>query len=104
MLPANANPDKQAAFISHNGLEIPKYEFEVLCSGTFVWEPSANGMLPEGAVEIGHTVNGEKLYTARCMYQGSQTPGRLQCSHGCLYIAFQGAEISVAEYEVLVLR
>lgn len=104
MLPAKALPDKQAAYISHNGLEIPKYEFEVLCSGTFVWEFATNGSVPEGAVEIGYTSSGEKLYMARCMYQGSQTPGKLQCSHGCLYIGYDGAEVSITEYEVLVLR
>lgn len=104
MLPANANPDQQAAYISYQGLEIPKYEFEVLCTGNFLWEAASNGQIPEDAVEIGHMVNGEKLYSARCLYEGSQTPGRLQRTHGCLYIAFNGAEISVNEYEVLVLR
>lgn len=43
MLPAKVIPDKQLAFVSFNGEEIEKSEFEVLRSGEFVWEFAQNG-------------------------------------------------------------
>lgn len=63
-----------------------------------------NGTIPSGAIMIGKTMDGEPLYMGRCLYEGTQTPGKVQESHGCLYIPFNGEEISVTEYEVLVLK
>lgn len=58
-----------------------------------------------GAVEVGTTAEGgEKLYMGRAMHGGAQTPGKLQASHGCLYIPFGGAEVCLTEYEVLVCK
>lgn len=62
------------------------------------------GTVPEGAVEMGCTADGEKLYMGRAIYGGAQTPGKLQSSHGCLYIPFGGAEVCLNEYEVLVSK
>lgn len=53
---------------------------------------------------LGKTLDGENLYMGRCLYEGTQTPGKIQPSHGCLYIPFNGEEISVREYEVLVFK
>lgn len=92
------------AFVSFDGEEIPKPEFEVLRSGEFVWEYAANGEIPRNAIVIGKTIDGENLYMGRCLYEGTQTPGKVQASHGCLYIPFNGEEISVTDYEVLVLK
>lgn len=44
LLPAKVIPDKQMAFVSFDGAEIPKTEFEVLRSGDFVWEFAVNGI------------------------------------------------------------
>ncbi|CAO1406268.1 unnamed protein product [Diamesa serratosioi] len=104
MIPAKVIPDKQLAFICYGGEEIPKEDFEVLRSGDFVWEFASNGSVPEGAVQIGTSSDGETLYMGRTMYQGTQTPGKVQCSHGCLYIPFSGEEVAVTEYEVLCLK
>jgi hypothetical protein len=40
----------------------------------------------------------------RALHQGTQTPGKVQPSHGCLYIPFEGAEIPIQEYEVLCIK
>lgn len=104
MIPAKVMPDKNAAYVCHGGEEHSKEDFEVLRSGNFVWEFAAGGSLPEGAVSCGQTADGELLYVGRALYQGSQTPGKIQVSHGCLYIPFGGEEIAVTEYEVLCLK
>ncbi|XP_062540845.1 natterin-4-like [Armigeres subalbatus] len=104
MIPAKVIPSKNACFIAYGGEEIPKEDFEVLRQGDFVWEFAANGVVPEGAVKMGATVDGEPLYMGRALYSGSQTPGKVHSSHGCLYIPFEGAEISHSEYEVLCIK
>lgn len=104
LIPAKIIPDKNLAVISYGGEEIIKDDFEVLRQGEFVWEFCTNGAVPEGAVEIGQTADGEKLFMGRAFYQGSQTPGKVQTSHGCLYIPFNGEEVPLAEYEVLCIK
>lgn len=104
MLPAKILADKNVAYVAFGGEEIEKTEYEVLRNGTFVWEFATNGTVPEGALEIGMAADGEKLYMARALYGGAQTPGKLVSTHGCLYLPFGGAEVLVTEYEVLVSK
>ncbi|XP_053677715.1 natterin-4-like isoform X2 [Anopheles nili] len=104
MIPAKVIPTKNLAFVCHGGEEVPKEDFEVLRYGAFVWEFSSKGAVPETAIKIGQTAEGEPLYMGRAIYQGSQTPGKVHSSHGCCYIPFDGAEVSVEDYEVLCVR
>lgn len=97
-------PDKNAAYICYHGAEIFKDHFEVLRSGEFVWEFASSGTVPEGAVSCGQTADGELLYVGRAIHQGSQTPGKVQITHACIYIPFGGLEIMLQDYEVLCLK
>uniref|UniRef100_A0A182T8G4 DUF3421 domain-containing protein n=1 Tax=Anopheles maculatus TaxID=74869 RepID=A0A182T8G4_9DIPT len=103
MVPAKVIPTKNVAFVCHGGEEVLKEDFEVLRYGAFVWEYSSNGTVPESAMKIGQTTDGEPLYMGRAIYSGSQTPGKIHPSHGCCYLPFDGAEVSVTEYEVLCI-
>uniref|UniRef100_A0A182IKE0 DUF3421 domain-containing protein n=1 Tax=Anopheles atroparvus TaxID=41427 RepID=A0A182IKE0_ANOAO len=104
MIPAKVIPGKNMAFVCHGGEEVLKEDFEVLRYGAFVWEYASNGSVPETAVKIGQTADGEPLFMGRAIYNGSQTPGKVHTSHGCCYLPFDGAEVSVTEYEVLCVR
>uniref|UniRef100_A0A182K6L9 Uncharacterized protein n=1 Tax=Anopheles christyi TaxID=43041 RepID=A0A182K6L9_9DIPT len=104
MVPAKVIPTKNVAFVCHGGEEVLKEDFEVLRYGAFVWEYASNGIVPETAMKIGQTTDGEPLYMGRAIYSGSQTPGKVHPSHGCCYLPFDGAEVSVTEYEVLCIR
>ncbi|XP_076655772.1 uncharacterized protein LOC143360631 [Halictus rubicundus] len=104
MIPAKVIPDKDVAYVCHNGEEHAKYDYEVLCPAEFGWEFAHNGNVPANAVEAGHTESGETLYVGRTFHNGSQTVGKIQPSHNCLYIAFDGEELSFKDYEVLVLN
>uniref|UniRef100_A0A1L8DCM8 Uncharacterized protein n=1 Tax=Nyssomyia neivai TaxID=330878 RepID=A0A1L8DCM8_9DIPT len=104
MLPAKVIPDKFVAFVAFGGEEHPKEDYEILRTGDFVWEFAVNGEVPPGAVEGGQTADGEKLYIGRCLHNGTQTPGKVQPSHECLYIPFDGEEVRVSSYEVLVIK
>ncbi|XP_076174172.1 natterin-3 [Ptiloglossa arizonensis] len=104
MLPAKVIPDKSVAYVCYNGEEHPKSDFEVLCLGEFAWEFASNGSVPSDAIVAGQTSDGEPLYIGRVLHNGSQTVGKVQPSHGCLYIPFDGEELSFKDYEVLVLN
>uniref|UniRef100_A0A4Y0BI90 DUF3421 domain-containing protein n=1 Tax=Anopheles funestus TaxID=62324 RepID=A0A4Y0BI90_ANOFN len=104
MVPAKVIPTKNVAFVCHGGEEVLKEDFEVLRYGAFVWEYASNGSVPETAMKIGQTTDGEPLYMGRAIYSGSQTPGKVHPSHGCCYLPFDGAEVSVTDYEVLCVR
>ncbi|XP_014475327.1 PREDICTED: natterin-3-like [Dinoponera quadriceps] len=102
MVPAKVMPDKGVAYICYGGEEHPKYNYEVLCQSDFAWEFASNGQVPGDAVVAGQTSDGESLYIGRVFHNGSQTVGKVQPSHGCLYIPYDGEELSFKDYEVLV--
>jgi len=99
---AKVIPSKQACYIAYNGQEILKHNYEVLCGEGFQWVGSGNGHVPDNAVPGGRTATGEELFIGRAHYCGGLTPGKVHRSHGCLYIPFNGSEISQKSYEVLV--
>ncbi|XP_011690934.1 PREDICTED: natterin-3-like [Wasmannia auropunctata] len=104
MVPAKVIPDKGVAYICHSGEEHPKSNYEVLVQGEFSWEFCSNGEVPSDAIVAGQTADGEPLYVGRVLHSGSQTIGKVQPSHGCLYIPFDGEELSFKDYEVLVMH
>lgn len=74
----------------------------MLCGTGFTWVVSASGHVPENAVVAGQMSNGEPIYVGRTHINGSCIPGKIQPSHGCIYVPFDGAEHSQPEYEVLI--
>nr|CAD7571091.1 unnamed protein product [Timema californicum] len=103
-LPAKVIPSRASAFVCWGGQEVAVEQYEVICSSQVAWEFATNGEVPEGAIAIGSTQDGEKLYAGRVMHDGTQTPGKIQPSHESCYIPYCGEEIAFKEYEVLVLK
>jgi hypothetical protein len=68
------------------------------------WIPSNSGIHVPNAVVGGRTLQGETLYIGRVHHENSLTPGKIQPSHGCLYIPYAGREIAHRHYEILVER
>ncbi|KYB24931.1 hypothetical protein TcasGA2_TC031451 [Tribolium castaneum] len=77
LIPAKVIPGKNAAYVSHNGQEHLVENFQVLCKQYFEWVQSHAGHLPPGAVQGGHTSEGEPLYIGRAYHEGSQTIGKV---------------------------
>lgn len=75
---------------------------QVLCGCNPVWIPTEGGNVPPNAIPGGETEDGETLFIGRAPYEGTVTIGKVQQSHGVLYIPFGGEEISIPEYEILV--
>ncbi|XP_065369116.1 uncharacterized protein LOC135961541 [Calliphora vicina] len=104
LLPGKAVPGRSCAYISYQGKEIQKPNYEMLVGEHYMWVPAIHGFAM-GAVEAGRTECGEPLYVGRAHYNGSLTCGKIRRSHDCLYIPFGGREIRIAHgYEILVDR
>lgn len=101
LLPCKVLPTKQAAYVSTDGMEISKQNYDVLVGRDVVWKTERNGKVPRDAFKGGKAKNGEVLYIGRAHYSGSQTIGKVHPSHGCLFIPYGGSEVSIKDYEVL---
>lgn len=101
LIPAKVIPSKNVAYVSHNGAEHPKQQYEVLCNGNVSWVPSGHGQYLHNAVVGGNTASGEPLYIGRVHHMGSLTPGKIHPSHQSLYIPFNGGEVPFKNYEIL---
>ncbi|XP_033211543.1 uncharacterized protein LOC117169324 [Belonocnema kinseyi] len=102
LLPAKVKPEHGVAYVSYGGQEHAKHDFEILMPACIHWVPSRNGIVPHGSVEVGSTSTGETLYVGRVLHNGVMTSGKIQPSHHCLYIPYDGHEISYKDYEILV--
>lgn len=104
-IPAKVLPSKHACYIAYGGQEVLKDTFEVLCHGNISWVRSnpRSRSIPPMSVTAGVTSEGEPLYIGRAHHEGSLTVGKVQISHGALYIPFGGVEVPIHnEIEVLV--
>lgn len=104
-LPAKVIPSKNACYVAYGGQEVAKDSYEILCHGNVQWvrsNPSTRSV-PPFALTAGQTSSGEPLYVGRAYHQGSLTVGKVQISHGVLYIPFAGNEVSISsDIDVLV--
>uniref|UniRef100_A0A146KLV7 Uncharacterized protein n=1 Tax=Lygus hesperus TaxID=30085 RepID=A0A146KLV7_LYGHE len=95
---------KDRAYVSFDGQEFIKSNFEVLVSNDTSWKyTDSNTGIPDGALQVGTTKEGTPLYMGRAMHSGSKTPGKI-LSDGCLYIPYGNAEHVHCSYEILVLN
>lgn len=106
VVPAKVVPSHGGAYVPWGGKEHKKDYYEVLCAPhhRLGWAYHSDGHVPYNAVSIGQTQDGEHLYVGRVFHDGTQTPGKVQGSHGCCYIPYAGDEMSFKQYEVLVIH
>lgn len=107
-IPGKLRPAQKRLLITYNGTELIKTTYEFLCGKNVSWIKSSNGDVPANAVMGGESNSGtntnysETLYIGRTQYMGTFTPGKVHPSHGCLYISYDGKEMSFRTYETLV--
>jgi hypothetical protein len=65
------------------------------------WAGAKNGYIPQNAVEGGKE-NGQILYIARANYMGGIHPGKIRKGWDHCCISFDGKEVQLNNYEVLV--
>jgi len=101
LLPGKLVPSHGQAYIPWGGAENPVQQYEVLCDFPGQWLATSGGNIPPNAVPAGQSEDGEALYIGRVVHDGALTVGKIQPSHGVLYIPYGGQEMSFSDYEVL---
>lgn len=92
-------------YIPWGGEAAEKNSFEVLCGFDCTWMPSKQDNIPVGAVVAGHSEDfgHEKLYIGRVKYYDHIIPGKVQPSHKVCYIPYDGKEIGIDTYEIMIV-
>ncbi|XP_014232708.1 C3 and PZP-like alpha-2-macroglobulin domain-containing protein 8 isoform X1 [Trichogramma pretiosum] len=101
LIPGKVVPGHGVCYVAWGGEEHAKTEYQVLCNCSGIWVPASADNIPPNAVPCGHTEEGEPLFSGRVNHEGTLTPGKVQPSHGVLYIPFGGQEVSFQEFEIL---
>ncbi|XP_038207781.1 uncharacterized protein LOC119829382 [Zerene cesonia] len=104
LTPGKFVPSLGLGFISWGGQSHEKSEFDVLCGYNLTWVKSKYNRIPVEAVEAGYSegYNSEVLYVGRASHQGVIIPGKVQASHKVCYIPYQGDEVAISEFEILI--
>ncbi|GAA0242015.1 DM9 repeat-containing protein [Cryptosporangium japonicum] len=71
-------------------------------SSTYRWVAARHGAVPAGAPAHGREANGTPLWVCRATVDGGLYPGKVRPAFGAANIGYRGAEIKVANYEVLI--
>lgn len=101
LIPGKLVPSHNCCYVAWGGVENPVTEYEILCGGGS-WIPTSGDAIPGSAVPAGETEEGEPLFIGRAHHEGTVTVGKVQPSHGCVYIPYGGEELRYQEYEVFV--
>ncbi|XP_017462875.1 PREDICTED: natterin-3-like [Rhagoletis zephyria] len=107
LVPGKIVPSHGVVYVPISGEEKNSSTYEYLVRpnyGSLEWVPSADGVIPSGAVNGGHTSSQEPLFIGRAYYEGSWVIGKVHQTHRVLYVPFAGRESALSDYEVLVIR
>lgn len=75
----------------------------MLCGYDYQWVRSRGSYIPENAFIAGRSeVRYGPLYVARAKFDGYLINGKVHSLYGTCYLPYQGKEIEVGEYEILV--
>lgn len=102
LVPGKLIESHRQAYIPWGGSENPVQQYEVLCDFPGQWIACVGGNIPPNALAAGQSEDGEPLYVGRVVHDGALTVGKVQASHGVVYIPYGGQELSFPEYEILV--
>ncbi|XP_055683680.1 C3 and PZP-like alpha-2-macroglobulin domain-containing protein 8 isoform X2 [Lutzomyia longipalpis] len=101
LIPGKLVPSHGVCYVPWGGGENSVTEYEVLCGGGS-WVPGTGDAIPPNALPAGETEEGEPLFIGRANHEGTITVGKVQPSHGCVYIPYGGEELRYDQYEIFV--
>ncbi|KAF7992799.1 hypothetical protein HCN44_005143 [Aphidius gifuensis] len=106
ILPGRVECNDNRGYISigYNDREFTTNHFKMLMMNVhtnYHWMPASHGHVPLNAVE-GGAYQCEILYIGRAYYQNKLLPGKIHPGNRCCYITWEGREIPIQNYEVLV--
>ena len=104
---AQVVPTDGRCYVPYGGAEHGRTQYQVLTNpgGSYLdWVSASYGEVPKDAIQGGEQTDGQKLYIGRAYYNGSMIVGKVHSGHKCLYVSFEGKEVPIHDYEVLVSR
>ncbi|XP_076369612.1 natterin-3-like [Tachypleus tridentatus] len=107
VIPGKIQPSHGCCYVPWGGNEHAHHDYQVLVNrhgSVMEWHSASNGTVPPGAIQGGRTNSGEPLFIGRVHQNGSVTVGKVQPSHGVLYVSYGGKEIPHRSYEVLIVK
>ncbi|XP_068899628.1 uncharacterized protein [Tenebrio molitor] len=102
LIPGKLVASHGTCYVAWGGQENAVPEYEILCDFPGTWVACSGPNVPPNAVAAGQSEEGEPLYVGRVVHDGSLTVGKVQPSHGVLYIPYGGNELGFQDYEILV--
>ncbi|EDW72336.1 uncharacterized protein Dwil_GK20870 [Drosophila willistoni] len=102
IVPAKLIPRRREAYMTWEGVEYLIQRFEVLVGQDYDWIASGDGLVPHNAISTGRDSRGQPIYVGRAVYKDTVTVGKVQPLRGCLLLGYNGDEIDIQAYEVLV--
>ncbi|XP_050743293.1 uncharacterized protein LOC108030229 [Drosophila biarmipes] len=105
LLPASYVAKTKTALCSWDcrAYEFTELELRILTDCHYKWVAGTKGSYPPGALQAGHSEDGEVTYTGRGQYRGITRLGKVHPSHGVMYLPHRGLEVNIPDYEVLVV-
>lgn len=102
LIPGKLLASHGTSYVAWGGAENACSEYEVLVDFHGNWQATNGSNIPPNAAPAGQSEDGEPLYVGRVVHDGCLTIGKVQPSHGVLYIPFGGQELAFQDYEILV--
>ncbi|XP_011555164.3 uncharacterized protein LOC105386342 [Plutella xylostella] len=108
LTPGKYVPSKKLGFIPWGHQEHAKERCEILCGYNVEWVWTYGDNIPENAVIGGQSEGGiagqEPLYISRAMHNGFLIPGKVHAMYKTCYLPYNGGEVEVSKYEILVSK
>lgn len=102
LIPGKLISSHGQAYVPWGGAENGCAQYEILCDFNGTWMACSGGNIPSNAVAAGQSEDGEPLFVGRVNHEGTLTVGKVQASHGVIYIPYGGQELGFPDYEILV--
>lgn len=88
-------------FYDQNEIEVHEFELLRMDPGTYEWQKTKNGEVPENAI-IGGVTSIETLYFGRCLYNETYTHGVIHQYGETSSYFIHGRQVYPSPYEYLV--
>ncbi|XP_047022470.1 uncharacterized protein LOC124631876 [Helicoverpa zea] len=104
LCPGKYVPSIGKAFVAWGGREFDKQNFEILCGYNAKWIKTRTNYIPQNAFIGGRSeVQNEPLYIGRAKIDRKLIPGKVHVRYKTCYLPYDGKEVEVSLYEILVL-
>jgi hypothetical protein len=100
--PGKLNPANGKGYVSYGGKEVELQSGLEVFVGKGLWVTASGGEVPFGAIRGGADDDGSPLFIIRAAVGGGTHPGKLSPEYGKAYVPYDGRELVVDSYEVLV--